>query len=406
MTTTQPMKLKSMKPKLLWSAALILVVLALVYALKPKPEAVNFTVVARGNFAEVIREEGRTHLQDTYSVAVPIQGFLQRVGLNVGDRVNAGQALFYVEPLPTPALDARSREQAREALVAARARVAAAEAELENRRADVAFSRSELNRFRQLANEGVISTTELERVATQLQRAEAAERGATASLGAAQAELENARIVLAITEGTRSSADHQALAIPAPITGVVLRRFRCCEGVVNAGEAILELGDLHELEVRIDLLSQDAVRVVPGMRVEIDRWGGDHPLQARIRLVDPAGFTKVSALGIDEQRVAAYATLESPPEQWQRLGEGFRVEAAIITWESEDELYLPVSALFRVADQWHVFRVTNGRAEQVAVEIGRRSGISVQITRGVSAGQTVINHPPAQLEHGTRVTSL
>lgn len=397
---------KTLKTKLAWGFIIACVIIALAYALKPKPEAVNFTTVERGYFAETVREEGRTHLQDTYTVAVPIQGFLQRVALNVGDPVNAGQALFHIEPLPTPALDARSREQAREALVAARSRVAAAEAELENRHADVEFSRSELNRFRQLANEGVISTTELERVATQLQRAEAAERGARASLGAAQAELENARIVLAITEGTRTSADHQALAIPAPISGVVLRRFRCCEGVVNAGDAILELGNLEQLEVRIDLLSQEAVRVAPGMRVEIDRWGGDESLHARIRLVDPAGFTKVSALGIDEQRVAAYATLESPPEQWQRLGEGFRVEAAIITWEADDVLYLPVSALFRVADQWHVFRVNNQRAELVAVEVGRRSGIHAQIIRGVAAGDVIINHPPAHLQAGTRVTSL
>ena len=228
----------------------------------------------------------------------------------------------------------------------------------------------------------------------------------SASLGAAQAELENARIVLAITEGTRTSADHQALAIPAPISGVVLRRFRCCEGVVNAGDAILELGNLEQLEVRIDLLSQEAVRVAPGMRVEIDRWGGNESLHARIRLVDPAGFTKVSALGIDEQRVAAYAALESPPEQWQRLGEGFRVEAAIITWEADDVLYLPVSALFRVADQWHVFRVNNQRAELVAVEVGRRSGIHAQIISGVAVGDVIINHPPAHLEAGTRVTSL
>ncbi|MCL4408794.1 MAG: HlyD family efflux transporter periplasmic adaptor subunit [Gammaproteobacteria bacterium] len=397
---------KTLKTKLAWGFVIACVIIALAYALKPKPEAVNLTTVERGYFAETVREEGRTHLQDTYTVAVPIQGFLQRVALNVGDPVNAGQALFHIEPLPTPALDARSREQAREALVAARSRVAAAEAELENRHADVEFSRNELNRFRQLANEGVISTTELERVATQVQRAEAAERGARASLGAAQAELENARIVLAITEGTRTSADHQALAIPAPISGVVLRRFRCCEGVVNAGDAILELGNLEQLEVRIDLLSQEAVRVAPGMRVEIDRWGGDESLHARIRLVDPAGFTKVSALGIDEQRVAAYATLESPPEQWQRLGEGFRVEAAIITWEADDVLYLPVSALFRVADQWHVFRVNNQRAELVAVEVGRRSGIHAQIIRGVAAGDVIINHPPAHLQAGTRVTSL
>lgn len=388
------------------AAVILLVILLFSWMLRPKAEQVQMATVSFGHFAETIREEGRTHLHDTYNVAVPIHGFLQRVTINAGDTVVAGQPLFHIEPLPTPALDARSREQAREAMVAARARVEAAQAELENRQADVRYAENELNRFRQLAEEGAVSVTELDRAQIQLLRAQASERSARASLGASQAELENARLVLAITEGTRSSTVTDALAIPSPIDGVVLRRFRCCEGVVSAGEAIVELGDLSDLEVRIDLLSQDAVRVQPGMRVDIHRWGGADTLKARIRLVDPAGFTKVSALGIDEQRVSAFATLESPPEQWQRLGEGFRVEAEIVIWEDAATTFVPISALFRINDRWHVFTVVDGRARLIAVEIGRRSGIAQQILRGVEGGMQIVNHPPASLQDGDRVRTL
>lgn len=392
------------------TALIIGAVLMLGWALMPKAEWVSIVEVKQGHFAETVRDEGRTHLNDTYTIAVPINGFLRRVELNAGDSVTAGQPVFHVEPLPTPALDARSREQAREALTAARARVEAAGAELENRIAEAEFARNELNRFQQLAQEGAVSATELDRATNTVQRTQSAERAARATLGATQAELENARLVLAITEGTRSSTETDALAIPAPISGVVLRRFRCCEGVVSAGERILELGDLSELEVRIDLLSQDAVRVKPGMRVEIDRWGGAHRLNARIRLVDPAGFTKVSALGIEEQRVAVYATLERTPEseskEWQQLGEGYRVQASIVLWERDHVNVVPVSALFRRDDQWHLFTVENGRAQLKQVTPGRRSGIYTQLVEGPAAGTEVVNHPPASLQHGDRVKAL
>ena len=392
--------------KVVIGALLVAFVASLVWMLQPAPTAVTLAPVQQGYFAESINEEGRTHLQNTYNIAVPISGFLQRVQLNTGDRVTAGMPVFYIEPLPTPALDARSREQAREQYNAAQSRLESAQAELENRVAEAEFAAGEYQRYQQLAAEGAISQTELDRARNTLQRANSSQRSARAAVGAATAELENTRLMLAISEGTRSSEGSQALAISAPINGVVLRRFRCCEGVVTAGEAILEVGDLSELEVRIDLLSQDAVRVQPGMPVRIERWGGEDILAAQVRLVEPAGFTKVSALGIDEQRVSVYATLLSPPSQWEQLGEGYRVETQIITWESNDALYIPVSALFRHDNQWHVFLAHNNRVSLTQITVGRRSGIYTEVITGLNAQDTVVTHPPADLRDGDKIRAL
>lgn len=403
--TQQPKRIRS-KPFIAMLAIAVVGAAALVWSLLPSPERVVLTEVQQGHFAEYARDEGRTFLENTYNVAVPIHGYLRRVALNAGDEVAAGDALFHVEPLPTPALDVRSRQQAQEALSGARARVDAAGAELDNRRAEYDYLSNELQRYRQLAVDGAVSTIEVERIANQVERAQAAMRAARASQGAAQAELENARLVLAIAEGTRSAEDADALAVPAPISGVVLRRFRCCEGVVNAGDVVMELGNLAELEVRVDLLSQQAVRVRPGMRAVIERWGGDTPIQAQVRAVDPAGFTKVSALGIDEQRVAVYLSLDAEPEQIASLGEGYRVEASIVVWESDDAVYVPVSALLRRDDAWHVFVYTQGRAQLQPVELGRRSGIYTQITSGLEVNTQVVNHPPAHLRNGQAIAPL
>ncbi|RUO35223.1 efflux RND transporter periplasmic adaptor subunit [Aliidiomarina sanyensis] len=392
------------KHKGIWLAACA--VLIFIWAMRPSPERVTTALVEQKPFAEFITEEGLTHLEDTFNVAAPIQGFLRRVELNSGDPVEVGAPLFFMEPMPAPALDARSREQARESVSAAEARLEAARAEYENRQSETRFATNELARFRQLSQEGVISATELERAENNLQRSRSAERAMLAAVGAAQSELDNARIVLAVTEGTRAASEVQALQIPSPIDGVVLRRFRCCEGVVQAGERVVEVGNLEALEVRIDLLSQDAVRVRPGMRVEITRWGGDETLIGTIRRIDPAGFTRVSALGIEEQRVRVFASFVSPPETRQALGEGFRVEARIILWETEQGLVIPSSALFRDGDRWSVFKIQDGRAVQQPVNVIRRSGIETLIDDNLEPGSLVVTHPPRGLRPGQRVQEI
>lgn len=386
-----------------WLVASLVILALLVWALRPSPVEVRVTQVSADHFAETLEEEARTWLRDTYNISAPIQGFLQRVTLRVGNEVEAGDVLFVIEPTPTPALDARTREQAEEALSAARSRLRAAEAFYENEQDSREQAERELARLTPLYEQGVISQTENERAEHTLRRAQASERAAEASAQSAFYDVENARAVLEVTEGTRDPAQTRTLPVLSPISGVILRRERCCEGIVVPGQNIMELGNLAELSVRIDLLSTDAVRVRPGMPVRFERWGGEGVLEGRIERIDPAGFVRYSALGIEERRVAVYASFQSEMEKWSRLGEGFRLDAMITLWEADDVLSVPLSALVREQGDWHVFVVRNGRATLTPVELGRRSGLHQQVLSGLDEGDTVVVHPPANLSDGQRV---
>ncbi|WP_407935387.1 efflux RND transporter periplasmic adaptor subunit [Alkalimonas cellulosilytica] len=388
------------------------VLLALLLALRPAAVQVSVSEIQSGYFAETLADEGRTRLRDTYTISAPIDGYLHRVELEPGDAVQAGQALLTLEPAPTPALDARSLEQAREQLSAAKARLLAAEASFDSSEQERLYAEQEYQRHQGLQQQGVISATQLERLRHEWQRAQAGERMARAAMDVASYEVENARALLAITDGSRSG-DERVLKVLAPVSGLVLQRHRCCEGVIMAGVPVLTLGDLHQLEVQVDLLSADAVRVRPGMTVHLDRWGGDSTLQGLVRRVEPAGFTRVSALGVDEQRVPVLVSIESNPELWQQLGEGYWVEARFVLWQGDDVLSLPTSALFREQRKdarqtneppgWAVFVAQNGKAELRFVEIGRRSGLVTQLEAGLVAGDLVITHPPANLRSGDRI---
>jgi HlyD family secretion protein len=210
--------------------------------------------------------------------------------------------------------------------------------------------------------------------------------------------------VLQIADGERSPHDQPTLAVRAPIAGTITKRHRCCEGPAQAGEQILEIGDLEgDLEIQVDLLSVEAVRVRPGMRVVIERWGGGDDLEGRVRRIEPSGFTRISALGVDEQRVPVLVEITSPREQWEHLGDGFRIEARFILWEGDDVLHVPTSALFRSDDRWSVYVVEGERAVQRAVMIGRRSGLRTQVIEGLQEGETIITHPGDRIGDGVRV---
>jgi HlyD family secretion protein len=390
--------------KILLALIALALLAVLVWALRPAPVEVTTAVVERATLVETVEEEGRTHLRDTYLVSAPIGGYLHRVALEPGDSISAGDTLFELEPPPAPALDARTRGQARESLAAAQARLQAAEAERSNREADLNLAESELRRIRQLHERSLVAESELERAENAVSRARAALAAARASVEAAGFEVENARAVLEIAEGERSGDAGSRLRVAAPVGGVVIARERCCEGVIQAGAPVLEIGRMEELEVRVDLLSMDAVRVRPGTRVVIDGWGGDRPLEGRVRRVEPAGFMRISALGVEEQRVPVLVEITSPRERWQELGVGFRVEARFVLWEGEDVLQVPSSALFRGDDQWQVFVVADGRLTRRAVEPGRESGLMRQIVSGLEAGEEIVSHPNDRLEEGVRVS--
>ncbi len=383
----------------------IAVMALLVLALMPSPVPVSVAEAQRGYFAEWVEDEGRTRVRDPHTVSSPINGYLRRVQLEPGDEVAAGDLLFELEALPAPALDPRSREQAREAASAAQARLELAEAQLEIAATDREVAELEYRRNVDLYAQNFIAAETMDRSRGRRAAAVAGERAARHAVDIARFELEAARANLAVADGRRAPEDQPTLQITAPIGGTVINRHRCCEGPVNAGEPVLEIGDLSTLEVQIDLLSMDAVRVRPGMRVALERWGGGEALEGEVRRVEPRGFQRISALGVEEQRVPVLVSIRSSRDAWEGLGEGFRVEGRFFLWESEDELAIPSSALFREDERWQVFVVVNGRAQQRAVEVGRRSGLRTQITAGLDAGQRVITHPGDRIADGSRIAA-
>ena len=394
-----------MKQKRRWILALVgigLVVL-LILALRPSPILVNTMEVTQGRFVESVDEEGRTRLRDIYTISAPIAGYLQRVQPEPGDEVALGQVMFRMEPLPAPSLDARSLEQARENLAAARARRQTAEANLETAVADADFAASEYERYRELHERGLVSTAQMERVRSTRDRQRAAARAAEHAVEVAGFELESARAVVDIASGQRPADDQPQLEVRSPVGGVVLERHRCCEGAISAGEPVVDVGSLADLEVQVDLLSMAAVRVRPGMRVLMTGWGGDEVLEGPVRRVEPAGFTRVSALGVEEQRVPVIVDFDQPELAWSQLGVGYRVEAEFVLWEGDNVLQAPTSALFRRDGQWHLFVADDGRARLRQVEPGRRSGLVTQIVAGLKPGEIVVTHPGDRIEHGVRV---
>lgn len=390
--------------KIFIAGILLLVVLALlVMALLPSPVPVTAVNAKQEYFAEYAEDEGRTRLRDVYVVSTPISGYLRRVQLEAGDAVEAGDLLFQLEALPAPALDARAREQARESVAAARARLESMQSQRETVAAQLELAESEFRRAESLREQQLISANDFERILSQRNAVRAAVRTADHSVDVARFELESARAVMEIADGKRSRTDQPSLDVRAPIAGTITERHRCCEGTVNAGEPIMEIGNLNDLEVQVDLLSMDAVRVREGMRVILERWGGDAALEGRVRRVEPAGFMRVSALGVDEQRVPTLVEIVSPREAWESLGVGFRVEARFVLWEADDVVQVPTSALFRSGDKWAVFVIDNDRAVLREVAPGRRSGLRTAISNGVEAGEAVITHPGDRVQDGTRV---
>jgi HlyD family secretion protein len=378
---------------------------ALAWSLAPAPVPVSVVQAERGPFTDTVEEEGRTRLRDSYTVSAPISGYLQRVELEPGDPVDAGQAVARIEPLPAPALDARAAELARDQLAAAQARLETARANLETARAAARLARSEFERYRELRQRDLVSAAEFDTRRSELERQDAAEDATAHAVEAARFEVAAARAQLEVGSGARNAANGEALAVRAPVAGVVLRRPRCCEGPITAGDPILEVGSLEELEIQVDLLTMDAVHVQAGMPVRIGGWGGDVVLEGQVRRVDPAGFTRVSALGVDEQRVPVIVDFDDVEAAAQRLGVDYRVEVAFVLWQGDAVLQVPTGALFRDGERWALFVVEDGRARLRQVETGRSAGLRTQVLAGLEAGETVINHPGDRVADGVRVAT-
>lgn len=388
---------------ILVSAILAAIVLGIGYAFLPKPVPVEVAKVARGRLAVTVEEEGKTRVVDRFTVSAQVAGIARRVALEVGDRVSRGQALLEIDPAPPPFLDVRRRE-------AAEAKVRAAEASLESAKEQVRivaareeYTRSNLERTAKLHASGFASNESLEAAESGATQERGALRSAESAVNVARSELEGARAELLSATGKAAPKAKERVAVRAPVAGSVLAVIHKSEGAVREGEALLVLGDPRSLEVETDLLSADAVRIRPGSRVLFTRWGGEEVLEGKVRAVEPAGFTKISALGVEEQRVLVIADIVSPREKWAGLGDGYRLEASFVLWEGEGVLQAPSAALFRHGDGWAAFVADGGRARLRPVELGHRSGRSAQILAGLSEGASVIVHPSEEIRDGARI---
>jgi HlyD family secretion protein len=383
-------------------AVAVVVIALLVWGFWPQPVAIEAFEVQRAPLTITIEEEGRTRVIDRYIISAPVDGVACRVQLDVGDPVQQGEVLLGITPLKSQVLDSRSRARAVAAVAAAQSALAAAREQAGATGAAARLAVTELQRLQPLAQKGLASKGELDRAETAVLTSAAANRSANFNVQVANYELEAAKSVLEYSADTK---DEPAVRVPvtSPVTGKILKVLRECEGPVRTGEPLLEVGDPAALELEVDVLSADAVQIKPGMQVLFERWGGEQPLQGVVRMVEPVGFTKFSALGVEEQRVLIISDFTSPVEEWQRLGDGYRVEAKFVLWHEENVLQVPASSLFRYREGWAVFVVDNHRARRREVEVGQRNGLAAQISVGLEEGDTVINHPSDEVEDGVRV---
>ena len=385
-------------------AVAALVIGLLVWGFWPQPVVIETVEVRRAPLTITIEEEGRSRVIDRYVISAPVDGVACRVQLDVGDPVQQGEILLGITPLKAQVLDSRSRAQAIAAVSAAQSALAAAREQVSATDAAARLATTDLQRLQPLAQKGLASKGELDRAETAVLTSAAAKRSASFNVQVANYEMQAAKSVLEYSADTKGEP---AVRVPvtSPITGKILKVLRECEGPVRTGEPLLEVGDPAALEVEVDVLSADAVQIKPGMQVLFERWGGDQPLQGVVRMVEPVGFTKFSALGVEEQRVLIISDFTSPVEEWQRLGDGYRVEAKFVLWREKNVLQVPASSLFRYREGWAVFVVDDQRARRREVDVGQRNGLVAQISVGLEEGDTVINHPSDEVEDGVRVES-
>ncbi len=389
--------------KILIISVAIAVVLILIYGFLPKTREVDIVPVVRGPLHVTIEEEGRTRLKERFTISAPTAGYMRRINVKVGDSVRKGQIIAVLEPLHSQALDPRSRATAQASVTSAEASLRAAQERERVATADADYLEQRRDRLKALFDKNSISKDQFDQINSEARKARALQLSAVAEVNLARSELERAKINLQNFSTVNRGDMDNAIAVPSPVSGTAFRVYRESEGAVNMGEPLIDLGDSRDLEVRAELLSSDAVRIKKGTKVLFKRWGNDEPLAGKVRLVEPAGFTKISSLGVEEQRVLVIADITSPPDQWRVLGDGFRMEAHFVVWEGESILQIPSSALFRSGDKWTVFVEKGGRARKHIVEVGQRNGLAAQIISGLNEKEKVLAYPDDTISEGTKV---
>jgi HlyD family secretion protein len=388
-----------------WGVLGAVLVAVLVYAFRPQPIPVDLATVVRGPLVVTVDEEGETRVRDVFVLSAPVAGRVRRIEAEVGDAIVAEQTVVAeIEPIDPAFLDVRSEAQAQAALRAAEANRVLTETELVEAEAEFEFAGAELQRARRLIEAQTISEQALDDAQRRHKTTRAAVATAGARLQVRRFELERAQAQLISPMHTLASPGAcECVPLLAPVHGRILRVLHKSEGVVEAGEPLVEIGDPSDLEIVVDFLSADAVKIRPGQRVVIEEWGGGVALSGRVRLVEPFGFTKISALGIEEQRVDVIIDFTSPPADWQRLGHGYQVEVRVVLWEGADVPKLPLTALFRSGDEWAVFVDEERRARLRVVKIGRRTGFEAEIVESVASGERVVVSPSDRISDGVRI---
>jgi len=389
------------KKHLAYGAAALVAAGLLAWAFAPRPVAVETAAVAKSHYEQAIEEDGRTRLKDRYTVSAPVAARVLRITLREGDRVQAGDAVAVLLPALPTMVDERSAQEAQARHRAAVANVAGATARVARAQVAAEEARLELQRTDQLARDGYLSTARLDAARLALDAARRDLEAARAQREAAVHEQAQAAAALLPAGAVQAG---KPLTVRSPVDGVVLRIPQPSESTVPAGTALLDVGDPARLEVIAELLTTDAVQAQPGRRAVIERWGGP-PVAGRVRLVEPGAFTKVSALGIEEQRVKVVVDVDQPPEGWRAMGDGYRVTLRVITRSVDDAVVAPVGALFPIGDGgMGVYLMEGGRARLRPVEVGGRNGTEAWIRTGLQPGQRVIIYPPPTVSDGQRVT--
>jgi len=386
--------------KIALAAALVVLALLVAWALRPQPVAVELAEVTQGPFEQAIAEDGQTRVRDRYVIAAPLAGRVERIQLEVGDPVKQNQIVAELAPTAPAFLDARTQRELRERIGAAEAQLARSRAETLKAEAQRDQARADLERQTRLSKEGFVSQTAREQALLALRTAERAMEAARFAQEAAGHDLAQARAALSRYE---SGAPAAKWPVTSPVAGAVLKVVQKSEGPVVLGAPLLEVADARSLEAVVDVLSQEAVAVRPGMPARLDLGSGVPALAARVRLVEPAAFTKVSALGVEEQRVNVVLDFAEPLDRVQTIGDAFRVEARIIVFEEKNAVRVPVAALFRDGEGLAVFVVEGDTARKRAVKAPRRNTTQAMVEEGLQPGEQVVVYPSDALRDGARV---
>ena len=375
-------------------------------AFQPKPVSVDIVAVQKGPMQVTIDAEGQTRVKNVYVVSSPVSGRKLRIPAKIGDPVLAGKTILAaIEPSDPAFLDVRSHAEAEAAVKAAQAGRSLAKAELARIEAELEFARADLARADALVKRGTISKRALERNQLTVKTTEAAVSTARAGLRVREFELQSARARLIDPGSTASRSANCCVQVKAPVDGQVLHIIHKSESVVAAGAPLLEIGDPRNLEIVVDLLSSDAVQVTVGDTVLIEGWGGGNALNGKVRQIEPTGFPKVSALGIEEQRVNVLIDFDDAPESWQRLGHGFRVESRIVIWHQADVIKVPMSSLFREGDDWAVYYISGNIVNLRRIKVDHINGRWAEVTEGLNADDKLVAHPSDLIKTGVEVTA-